>query len=67
MKKRFKEFKLLGRDFAFTYIGDNISMYSFGAKHFVDGKLVKDTSIGQYWHKLCFGIYIRSDSWLVIR
>ena len=59
-------FTLFGREFAFTYVGDRISMYEFGAKSYINdnGNYVKDESTRRYWHKIGFGFYRRSDSWL---
>ena len=58
------KFTLFGVDYAYTYFTDNVSRYNFGAKYYIDGLLFKDTTIGQYWHRIGFGLYYRSDSWL---
>ena len=57
-------FTLFGTDFSFTRLGDHVSMYHFGCRYYEDGVLVEDTTVGQYWHRVGFGFYRRSDSWL---
>ncbi len=59
---RFKKFKVLGQDYAFTYVGDNICQYNFGFLYYENDILIKDTR--QYWHKMIFGFYRRSESWI---
>lgn len=56
-----KSFKFLGIEFMFTKLFDNIYQYTFGGNITTDeGTFNTET----YWRKLCFGIYIRRESWL---
>lgn len=57
----YKEFTFLGEKYFFTKLFDNTSSYSFGGRYLIDGKLVKNTA--EYWHKVGFGIYRKSDNW----
>lgn len=56
-----KTFKILGREFGFTYLFDKTVTYTIGGI-FITDEGTFDTQV--YWHKLCFGIYIRKESWL---
>ena len=59
-----RKFTLFGHEYAFTHIFDDVCRYDFGGLRFDDGVLVSDTR--QYWHKIGFGIYKRSNHWLFV-
>jgi len=75
-----QKFKFLGRQFAFTHIGDSIKTYGIGCDRVVtsfewesDDYICVGFNKGtweyknkgeEYWHKMCFGIYRRSNYWL---
>ena len=60
--KEYKQFTFLGKRYFFTSIFDDISSYNFGGLYYVDNVLQKDTR--SYWHKVAFGIYRKSNSWI---
>ena len=56
-----KTMKLFGREFAYTHFFDKTVRYTIGGV-FITDKGRFDMQV--YWHKLCFGIYIKKDHWL---
>jgi len=48
------EFKFLGEVYRFTFIFDDVQRYTIQ---------IGDDYI-EHWHKLLFGFYVKSDSWL---
>lgn len=53
--------KILRKGIAFTKINDDVKMYTIGGIKVKDNKVIRDV---QYWHKIGFGFYRLSDSWL---
>lgn len=56
-------FTLFGKQFSWSYITDKTCRRDFGGIVMSDNGYM-DTR--EYWHRVCLGLYVKSESWLRI-